>query len=109
MIKTTDPDGYAIGIWCGERRQVGSLVVLVLASLVLGCATQPSVPGFLSGDPPGFAMALLHGLIAPFALVGSVFAEVRIYAFPNSGLFYDLGFLLGLSAWGGGTTYAVRR
>ena len=92
-----------------ERRQLGCWVVGVCASLVLGCATQPAVPGFLSGDPPGFAMALLHGLIAPFALVGSVFAEVRIYAFPNSGLFYDLGFFLGLSAWGGGTTYAARR
>ena len=87
-----------------------SILLLVgLSLLVLGCATQPSLPRFLSGDPPGFLMALLHGLVAPFALVGSVFSDVRIYAFPNSGLFYDLGFLVGLSAWGGGTSYAVRR
>lgn len=93
----------------GRRRCVGFLLVLVVSSLLVGCATQPSVPGFLSGDPPGFLMALVHGLIAPFALVGSVFSDFRIYAFPNSGLFYDLGFLLGLSSWGGGSTYAVRR
>ncbi len=92
-----------------ERRKVGFLLVLLLSALALGCATQPSLPRFLSGDPPGFLMALLHGLVAPFALVGSVFSDVRIYAFPNSGLFYNLGFLVGLSAWGGGTSYAVRR
>ncbi len=54
-------------------------------------------------------MALIHGFIAPLALVGSVFSDFRIYAFPNAGFFYDLGFLLGLSVWGGGTVYAVRR
>ncbi len=29
-------------------------------------------------------------------------AKVRTYAFPNTGVLYDLGFLLGLSVWGGG-------
>lgn len=28
--------------------------------------------------------------------------EVRMYAFPNDGRWYDFGFLLGISCWGGG-------
>ena len=91
-----------------DRRHVSVLLVLFLSVLVLGCATQPSVPKFLSADPPGFVMAVAHGLIAPFSLVGSIFSDFRIYAYPNAGFFYDLGFLLGLSVWGGGTTYALR-
>lgn len=55
-----------------------------------GCATQPP-----HGKAPGFLMGLLHGLEVPFSLVGSLFLRVRIYAFPNAGFGYDLGFVLG--------------
>ena len=34
-------------------------------------------------------MAILHGAVAPFALVAGLFTDTRIYAFPNSGLWYD--------------------
>ncbi|MFT8246627.1 hypothetical protein [Roseomonas sp. BN140053] len=77
------------------------LVGLGVALLALGgCATQLTL---LITDlhPPGFFSALLHGLIAPFALVGGIFTEARVYAFPNSGWWYDFGFLLGLLPWGG--------
>ena len=57
----------------------------------------------------GFVVGLFHGFVAPFAFIGSLFADVRIYAFPNAGRWYDLGFLLGLSAWGGGGAVAVKR
>ncbi|HLG44079.1 MAG TPA: hypothetical protein VI337_03600 [Nitrospirales bacterium] len=76
---------------------VGVLGLFVIA----GCATQPAPRAV---DLPGFWLALVHGLTAPFALIGSLFMDVRIYAFPNSGLLYDLGYLLGLSAWGGGAS-----
>ena len=89
--------------------QVGCFLIVVLVVFVLGCATQPSIPKLFAGDPPGFFMALVHGLIAPFALAGSIFWDFRIYAFPNSGFSYDLGFLVGLSVWGGGTAYVGRR
>jgi hypothetical protein len=59
-----------------------------------------------AGDP-GFWLGLLHGLIAPFAFLVSLFSDhVRMYAFPNVGRWYDFGFLLGMGAWGGG---AARR
>ncbi len=76
------------------------VAILVLALLAAGCAHQPAPLPF--GHHPGFFAGLWHGLVAPFALVGHLFANVRVYAFPNSGGWYDLGFVLGLSAWGGG-------
>jgi hypothetical protein len=45
--------------------------------------------------------AFLYWLI-PGTPVGDAFAGVRVYAFPNSGPRYDVGFLIGLSASGGG-------
>ncbi len=80
------------------------LTVLVLASLA-ACAHQPPPLGVI--HVPGFWIGIWHGLIAPFAFVGSIFANVRMYAFPNSGVWYDLGFLIGLGVWGGGA--AARR
>jgi hypothetical protein len=56
------------------------------------CAHQPA-PG--AQDVPGFLMGLVHGFICPGSLISSVFNDVRIYAFPNSGGLYDLGFTLG--------------
>ena len=84
----------------------GRVWAVVLPLLLLAsCAHQPSVP---LHHGPGFFLAIVHGLVAPIALVASIFTDVRIYAFPNSGGWYDLGFLLGLSAWGGGAAAARR-
>lgn len=74
-----------------------------LLLMTLACATQPTPAAY---DPPGFLLGLLHGVVAPFALVGSFFTEFRMYAFPNSGVWYDFGFILGLSAWAGGAASA---
>jgi hypothetical protein len=96
----TEPaqDTLRCGVWAVS-------ILFVILGLT-GCAYQPS--GALSPSAPGFWPGLWHGFIAPISLVGSVFANHRIYAFPNSGVLYDLGFLLGLSAWGGGGTYFAR-
>ncbi|WP_219993637.1 hypothetical protein [Asticcacaulis tiandongensis] len=78
--------------------------LMAMAGVVLlsACATQA---GYVSPPSvPGFWMGLVHGAIAPFSLIGHLFnPEVRIYAVPNSGGWYDFGFLIGLSVvWGGG-------
>lgn len=71
------------------------LIAVAICSLT-SCAAQ-IIPTTYSGDVPGLLMGIWHGLIAPFALIGHIFApEVRIYAFPNSGGWYDFGFLFGL-------------
>lgn len=79
------------------------------ALLLAACASQPVPPG---AELPGFWWGLVHGFIAPFALIAEIFTDARIYEFPNSGGWYDFGFLIGISIWGGGgggATYRRRR
>lgn len=76
-----------------------TLAMIALLSLA-ACAHQPELPHF--GSVPGFLSGIWHGLIAPLAFIGSIFSDVRMYAYPNSGVWYDFGFLLGIAAWGGG-------
>jgi hypothetical protein len=78
-----------------------SLIVLLLAS----CASQPP-PEVI--NPPGFWSGLLHGFLMLFSLIGSIFTDVRIYAFPNSGGWYDFGFFLGAASFLGGGGASAR-
>ena len=72
------------------------------AALLAGCARQPFV-GF-SDQLPGFWWGALHGFIAPFSLIGSFFdPSIRAYAFPNTGWWYDFGFVIGIGALSGGS------
>lgn len=80
-------------------------VAAVLVLLVVGCAHQPALPVHV-GTLPGFFRGLWHGLVAPIAFVGSLFSDVKMYAWPNGGGWYDLGFLIGIGAWGGGAAAA---
>jgi hypothetical protein len=73
----------------------GALVLIALTTLA-ACASQPPPTAF---DPPGLFLGLFHGLTALPALVAGLFADIRIYAFPNSGWTYDLGFMLGGGFW----------
>jgi len=75
-----------------ERFKLFSMAVTVASVLLLAsCATQP-LPD--TGDAPGFFIGYWHGLTILFALIWHLFDNsVRIYVFPNSGGWYDLGFL----------------
>jgi hypothetical protein len=75
------------------------LVILTTTVVLAACATQPVPDTF---NPPGFWFGLLHGAIAPFALIAAFFTDVRVYAFPNSGWWYDFGFIIGIGALFGG-------
>jgi hypothetical protein len=75
-------------------------ILLLLAVVALSaCATQPN---HRLGAPEGFLWGLLHGFIALFSLIASFFWDVRIYAYPNSGIYYDCGFVLGVAMFFGG-------
>jgi hypothetical protein len=82
--------------------------IIVFAALVLltGCASQPLItPG-----SRGFFWGLFDGAVAPITFIISFFNNgVRIYGYPNSGLWYDLGFLIGLTFWAGGGYARSRR
>jgi hypothetical protein len=86
----------------------GAVALSVLAALMLvACATQPLAPRVSS---PGFFLGLWHGFSAWFALVIHLFnPEVRVYAYPNAGGWYDFGFLLGLTIGAGGGGAAAKR
>lgn len=53
-------------------------------------------------------MGLVHGFLIVFSMIGSFFGDVRIYAFPNAGTIYDLGYLIGAMMSLGGTGASVR-
>lgn len=62
------------------------------------CATQP----FPTADnPPGCFIGLFHGFTMLFSLIGELFTHYRVYAFPNSGGWYDFGFVLGAASFFG--------
>ena len=82
-----------------RKRLIAAGVLAVLAIGLLACASQPPA----QSGAPAFLGGLWHGVIAPIAFVVSLFDnDVRMYAFPNGGRWYDFGFLLGIGVWGGG-------
>ena len=93
----------------------GAWVMLALVAFLLvfgSCtASQPRVGTMLSINPiPGFWKGFWHGFIAPITFLASlVSSEVRIYAFPNSGRWYDFGFMLGIGGFSGGLFGASRK
>lgn len=70
-----------------------NLVFILAVFLVAGCAHQPASEFVY--NPPGFFSGLFHGFMILPALLGSIFMDIRIYAYPNTGWFYDLGFFIG--------------
>jgi len=85
-----------------KRRAKVDLIVLaicIVGAATASCAYQPRHD---ASNPPGFWLGLLHGFTIVVSFIGSWFTDVRIYAFPNSGGWYDFGYLLGASAFLGG-------
>ena len=68
--------------------------LLLLPLLIVGCGF--ATVGQTGVDPPGIVMGIWHGLLAPWTLILRLFMDIHMYAVPNSGWFYDLGFLMGL-------------
>jgi hypothetical protein len=87
------------------KRILMFLSLCATALLVASCATQP-VP--IDPRPPGFLSGLLHGFLIFFSFIGSLFTDYRIYAFPNTGGWYDLGYLIGASMFLGGGGASAR-
>lgn len=87
---------------------LATIIPLTFALLLIsGCATQQA--GAVE-NPPGFFHGLLHGFLILFSFIGSLFTDYEIYAFPNTGGWYNFGFLLGAMAFlGGGGSSAKRR
>jgi hypothetical protein len=78
-----------------NNRRLRWLLISMSLCALASCATQPPAQ---TADAPGFFSGLWHGFIILFSFIGSLFMDHRIYAFPNSGGWYDFGFLIGASA-----------
>lgn len=74
-----------------------SLVIIgliIFTAYSLGFASHDVA--IVSDEGPGFWMGLWHGIIAPIALIASIFSnDITMFATPNNGFFYSLGFLMG--------------
>jgi hypothetical protein len=83
-----------------------TLCLLLVAFLFTGCADVSLIEECITVSPYGFWGGLWHGVIAPFAFIGSLFSnDIAVYAVNNNGGWYDFGFVLGAGIlFGGGSS-----
>jgi hypothetical protein len=87
-----------------------ALYILLVAVLFTGCADVTYIEACTTVAPYGFWGGLWHGMIAPFAWIGSLFSDdIAIYAVNNNGGWYDFGFILGIGALSSSSTSATKK
>ena len=77
------------------NRRTQIVIIAFVSFFLISCAYQPTLTGPGTEDFPGFFWGMFHGFFAIFSFIASFFADIRIYSFPNSGIGYDAGFLIG--------------
>ncbi len=89
----------------------GLFLALMVALLFTSCAdVSPNVHECITNDPYGFWSGLWHGIITPFSFIGSLFSDdIAIYAYNNTGGWYDFGFILGIGAFSSSSTKVVSK
>ena len=90
------------------KRKSLFLFAVVLVILLSACAPGPNPMRGADApeieEPAGFWRGLWHGIIVPVTFVVSLFNDgVNIYEVANNGGWYNLGFILGVSAVFGGS------
>lgn len=78
------------------NKNLGKIVLLALISILLTGCTFAGDSSALTEGTPGLLMGIWHGIVAPYTLIVRFFLDIKMYAMPNSGLGYDVGFLLGI-------------
>jgi hypothetical protein len=72
------------------------LIVTFGVSFLLNASARLSRNG-----PPGFPAGMVHGILMPVALPALILGrDVVIYATPNAGRSYDIGYTLGVNGCG---------
>jgi hypothetical protein len=88
-----------------SRHVALSIILLFCLFALFSCA-----PAGNTTKEYGFVYGILHGFVFIFALIGKLFkVHYGLYAENNTGLFYWLGFILGLVILLGGGGRAARR
>jgi len=78
------------------KKSILKIAILTLIIIVLTGCTFAGDSSSLASGTPGFLMGIWHGIVAPYTLIVRFFLDIKMYAIPNSGIGYDLGFLLGI-------------
>lgn len=96
-----------------SRRFLTTAAVLFGVVLLTACAASPNeLVGSAGpeGGVAGFWLGLWHGFIAFFAFIVSLFKEsVGVYEVHNNGTWYNLGFILGVMMFFGGSGSEAKR
>lgn len=85
-----------------KRNGLLALLVMYGAFMATGCAPGPQGP-FTAAELAGFFAGVWHGFIAWITFVLSLFTQVQMYCVDNTGWPYNLGFLMGMACWLGGS------
>lgn len=96
---------WAQGIYHTKTMKVASrnLSLIFLLVFVLVIPLSASASAFVeagqysSYNPAGFFSGVWHGLLAPYTLIVRLVSNIEMYAIPNTGWFYDAGFLVGIA------------
>src|SRR5579863_9000431 len=100
------------GTHCPEfplyRLRLAKTGLLFYSVVVLSACTAHAVPSTTLRTGPGFLLGFWQGIIAPVTFVVHFFnSSVDVYAVPNNGWPYNLGFILGLLFFWGGSSRAA--
>jgi hypothetical protein len=92
------------------NRAVRTAAVTGLLLLLAACAHQVPDAVEHGRETPGFWWGLWHGFIFPWAWIGSLFSkDIAVYAVPNTGGWYDFGYFLGITVFGGGSFFGSKK
>ena len=73
------------------------LPFIAAGALALTACAATQATGSVEAVAPGFWLGLWHGFIFPVAFIVSLFVDnVALYAVPNNGGWYDLGYFIGI-------------
>jgi hypothetical protein len=82
-------------------KNFNAIAIIFCGMLLFACADKEVVTECLKGHTYGFFGGLLHGVIAPFDLIGMLFRDdVTLFAQNNNGFWYGFGFVIGSGGWG---------
>ncbi len=82
-----------------------SFLLLIAMLFFTACA-----PTGITEHKYGILYGLLHGALLPFELIAKLFSmDYDLYAANNSGFWYWIGYIIGVSIWTGGGCAMRRR
>ena len=91
------------------RNFLGVLGVIGVLMMLSAC-TAAQNPATVNNDAPGFLLGIWHGFIFPFSFVASLFTPtIDVYAVPNNGNLYNLGYFIGIVVLGVGAGSSKKR